>query len=427
MKSFLSKIGEAKFKIKIEYSKEEFKDSFWKSALFLGKNLEIKGFRKGKVPLEILEKKIGREKILRETAIKLINKGYQKVISEKNLEIIGEPLVRILKLSLGDCFVFELEVWVISPPHLPDYRQIAKKIKRKKIKVKKEEVEETLKWLQSSRAKFVPKKGKAERGDFVEIEYKSEVFEKGKTYEDKFILGKGKLISNLENEILGMKEGEEKKVRIAFPKDYKEKELAGKETEIILKLKKVFYLSFPEIDDHFARELGNFKDLASLRESIKEGIKKEKEIEEKKRILEELLNKISAKTEIELPEILIEKEKERQIENFKKRISTSLKISFEEYLKKIKKEEKEIEEYFLKLSKEFIKRSLILREIAKKENIRVSEQEINERINQYLKKFKSPKEAEKEVDLEKLRLYTEEEIRNEKVLNFLESLVPSLA
>ncbi len=427
MKSFLSKIGEAKFKIKIEYSKEEFKDSFWKTTLFLGKNLEIEGFRKGKAPLEILERKIGREKILRETAIKLINKGYQKVISEKNLEIIGEPLVRILKLSLGDCFVFELEVWAILPPHLPDYRQIAKKIKRKKIEVKKEEVEKTLKWLQSSRVKFVPKKGKAERGDFVEIEYKSEVFKKGKTYEDKFILGKGKLISNLENEILGMKEGEEKKVRITFPKDYKEKELAGKETEIILKLKKVFYLSFPEIDDQFARELGNFKDLASLKESIKEGIKKEKEIEEKKRILEELLDKISAKTEIELPEILIEKEKERQIENFKKNISTSLKISFEEYLKKIKKEEKEIEEYFLKLSKEFIKRSLILREIAKKENIKVFEQEINERINQYLKKFKSPKEAEKEVDLEKLRLYTEEEIRNEKVLNFLESLVPSLA
>lgn len=424
MESSLEKIGKAKYKIKIEYSQEEFKKAYKESIFILGKDLEISGFRKGKVPFEILEKNIGKEKILKETALRLIDEGYRKIILKENLEPIGEPVIKILKLSLGDSFIFEIETWIILPPNLPNYREIVKEIKRKKIEVEEKEVEETIIWLQKSRAKILPKREKAEEGDLVEIEYKSSEIEKGKVFEDRFVLGEGKLINNLESEILGMREGEEKKIKVSFPKDFKNEELRGKKVEIFLKLKKLFSFSLPEINDEFAKSLGNFQDLSDLKKSIQEGIKKEKELEEKKRIIGEILDKISQKTEVEIPEILIEKEKEFQLQNFKENILKSLKISFEDYLKKIGKSAEEIENYFYDLSKEFIKRSLILKEIARKEKIEASEEEIKERINQFLKRFKNVEEAEREVDLEKLKLYTEEEVRNDKVLNFLERLVP---
>lgn len=422
MRTLFKKIKEAKYKIKIEYSKEEFKKAYQERALLLGKDIEIAGFRKGRAPLHLIEKVVGREKILKETVSKLIKEGYLKAFFREKLEPIGEPTVKILKLSLGDSFVFEVEVFVISPPKLPNYREIAKQVKRREIRVEEKEIEETIEWLRKSRAEISPKKEKAEKGDLIEIEYRLNS-KREKVFKDRFILGKGKLISNLEREILEMKEGEEKKIKITFPKDYKEKELAEREEEVFLRLKKVYSFSLPEVNDEFARKLGNFKNLLDLKKNIKEGIKKEKEIEEKKRIVGEILDKISKETKIEIPEILIEKERDFQLENFKENISRSLKISFEDYLKKIGKELGEIEEYFYNLSKEFIKKSLILKEIARKENIQVFEEEIKERINYFLKRFKSVKEAKRKVDLEKLRLYTKEEIRNEKVLNFLERLV----
>jgi len=180
-------------------------------------------------------------------------------------------------------------------------------------------------------------------------------------------------------------------------------------------------IELPEINDAFLKNLGSFENLTTLKESIKEGIKKEKEIAESLRIRQEILKKIAESSSFETPDILIEEEKNRILENFKKKVSENLKIPFEEYLNKIKKAEKDIKESFVEEAQKNIRDYLILRKITKREKIEASKEEIENEINKVLKEL--PMEKAKEFDLEKLKMYIESEVRQEKTLKFLESLV----
>jgi trigger factor len=292
---------------------------------------------------------------------------------------------------------------------LPDYKEIASKIKRNEVSVKEEEIENALKWLQKSRAKFSLKNEPAQKGDFVEIEYKIE----GKTLKDGFILGQGHFLPGFEDNLIGLKSGQEKK-DISLDK-------GGQKIKIDLKITSVQKVEFSQINDEFAKSLGDFKDLNHLKENIKQGINLEKERAEAQKLRQEILNLISKETEIEIPDILIENEKKNMLENLKKMVSQRIKVSFQEYLDKIKKTEKEILDSFDLEAKTKIKNFLILQEIGEKEKVEVSDQEIMDEVNKILRRFPSVKEAEKNIglDLQKFKDYTKQVIYNEKVFKIL--------
>jgi len=293
--------------------------------------------------------------------------------------------------------------------NLPDYKEIASKVKKNKVAVKEEEIENALKWLQKSRAKFSAKNEPAQKGDFIEIEYKVE----GKTLKDGFILGQGHFLPGFEDNLIGLKSGEEKK-DISLNK-------GGQKIKIDLKITSVQKVEFSQINDEFAKSLGDFKDLNHLKENIKQGITLEKERAETQKLRQEILNQISKETKIEIPDILIENEKKNMLENLKKMVSQRIKVSFQEYLDKIKKTEKEILDSFDLEAKTKIKNFLILQEIGEKEKVEVLDQEIMDEVNKILRRFPSVKEAEKNIglDLQEFKDYTKQVIYNEKVFKIL--------
>ena len=434
MEVSIQKLPKSKIELKIELSAEEFSSFFEKAILNLGKDLEADGFRKGKAPKEIIKEKIGDFKILETAADLAINESYLKAIGqlEEKVEVIFQPKIEILKLAIGNPFIFKAVIEVLPEINLPDYnaeggisgeagyKKIASEIKKKEVFVGEKEIEEAMDWLRKSRAKLTLKGAAAEIGDFVEIEFQSPQIEGGQGRKDGFILGQGHFIPGFEKNLEKMIEGEEKEFSLKFPENHLQKELAGKEIKFKVKMNSVQNVELPEITDDWVKSLGNFENLTALKTNIAESIKKEKEIEEILRVRQEILGKIAENSKFEVPESLIDLEKNRILNNLKNKVSETFKIPFEEYLNKIKKTEKDLKESFTEEAQKTIKNHLVLDEIAKKEKIEVSQEETDNEANNILKNL--PMEKTKELDPEKLKLYIKDEIKKEKTLKFLESL-----
>lgn len=419
----INNLPKSKIEISFEFPWPEILPYLDRACLKLSENLNIPGFRPGKIPKEIAEREVGENKILAEASEILIKKKYSDYILEKNLEVIGPPKVEILKLASKNPFSFKVTVEVLPEINLPDYKKLASQVKKREISVQDQEIEEALNWLQKSRTEFKELNREVKSEDFLEIEYKSPQIENNKIFEDSFFLGKGQFIPGFEKNLIGMKKGEEKEFSVIFPKPYEaKKELEGKEVIFKVKMKKVQETKLPELNDEFAKKLSNFENLEALKKSIKEGIKKEKETAEILRVREEILGKIASQTKIEVPETLIEVEKEHLLEDLKENVKKNIKIPFEQYLNQIKKSENDLKESFLEKAKKRVQGFLILREIGKKEKIIVKEEEITATINKLLKNLPNIKSSE-ELDLPRLKQYYKGVIYNEKIFKLLNSYV----
>lgn len=339
---------------------------------------------------------------------------------ENKIEAIGQPEVSILKLAKGNPFEFKAKVAVLPEVRLPDYKKIALEVKRNKILVEDGEVEEALSWLQKSRARFSQKSGPCVIGDWVELRLKI----KGESLsepeiKDGFILGQGKLIPGLEEKIEGMLAGQEKRFSLSLPQNYFREDLAGEKADFEVNLQSVQKVELPEVNDNFAQGLGDFRDLAAFKKSLKDGINLEKEAAESQRVRQKILEKIAEKSEMETPAVLINNVKAQMLVNLKQDVSQKLGISFETYLQKLNKTEKDLLDSFVIEAEKRVRNSLVLGEISKKEKIEVSDGEVKEEMDKFLKNI-APEKL-KELDSERLRNYTEDVIKNEKTLKFLES------
>jgi trigger factor len=420
-------LPKSKIEILFEIPSQEF-DSFREKAIFkLGEKLEVEGFRKGKVPKEIIESKISQNQIIKEATEMAIEGNYVKAIREKNLEPLGWPEIEIIKPpslvldpSSANNFEFKATISVLPEIHFPDYKEIARRVTRNKVSVEEKEIQDALSWLQKSRAKFTLKNQPAQTGDFVEIIFQSPQIDNNLEKKDGFILGQGRFLPGFEENLVGMIDGQEKEFSLKFPENHSKKDLSGKTSDFKVKMMSVQKVELPTVDNNFAKSLSNFEDFTCLKNSIREGLISEKEIGEANRVRREILEKINKNSDIDIPDILIEEEKERMLGDMKSEVVKTLQISFEEYLEKIKKTEKELRDSFSEEATRKNRYSLILAEIGRREKIEVSEEEIKKGINDLLKNL--PSEKTKELDLKKLKLYIEGEIRKEKTFKFLEDL-----
>ncbi len=412
----------SKSEIELEFLVEakDFNLFFDRALEELSKELEIKGFRKGSVPKEIALENIKKEAILSRAAEKAAQKEYDQYLSENKIEPISAPELTVLKLAENNDFDFKVKVTLLPVLDLPDYKSIAGKIKKNPVEVKEEEIKQTLDWLKKTRAKKSLKEGAAEKGDLVEIEYSSD---KTGDQKDVFVLGEGKMVPGFEESIIGMKAGEKKEqAKINIPLNYKIKEIAGQEIIFTIKLISVSKIEMPEITDEFAKGVGNFSNVQELEKNIRKGIEQEKEQAEKDRRRGQILETIAEKTEGDIPSVLIERENENLTANFKEQIKSKTGLSFEDYLTKAKKTEEEMLKSLSEEAKKRVKQFLILKQIAEKEKIGASEEEIKEESDKILKRYQSTQEAEKDIDAKQLKAYTEEVVKNEKVFKLLESI-----
>jgi len=420
METNIKKLPKSKVEIEVKIPSKEFDKFIEKATKKLGENLEVKGFRKGKVPKDVIKDKVGQDAILQEAADMAVKENYSKIVSENKIEPITQPNVEILKMAEGNPFEFKIKTEVLPEIKLPDHKKIASKIEAKKVSVSKKDLEDSLKWLQKSRAKFSALERPAKKDDFVEIEYQSPQIKDSQKINDGFVLGEGHFIPGFEDKIIGMKSGEEKEFSLTFPEKFQRKSLAGKEANFKVKVKAVKKRELPEINDEFASSLGSFDNLAALKENIKKGLTEEKERKEQQRKRAEILDKIAQKTKMEIPQNLIDFEKKRMLKNLKQQVGQNLQLSFEDYLKSVDKTEEELKNSLGREAQKRVRNFLILKQIGKEEGVSVTDKEIEERMNEDLKKY--PPEKKEELDIAKLKKYTKGAIYNEKVLQKLEEL-----
>ena len=426
MKTELKKLPKSQIEIEFELTGEEFQEYIEKALLHLKEHVKIDGFRKGNVPKEMVEKEVGQENLLMEAGDLAVKKSYAKFVTENKLEPIGEPEVQIVKIAKGNPLLFKVKVSVLPDIELPNYKKIASQVKSSNILVDQKEIEEALRYLQKSRAKFSQEDRPAEAKDFVEIEYQNKDINGGKEIKDKFILGEGGFLKDFEDNIIGMKAGQEKEFISKFPENTPNKNLAGKDSNFKVKMISVQKMELPEINDEFAKALGVFDGLVSLKENLKEGITMEKNEEERQRKRGEMVSKITEKVKFDLPEKMVEYEQARLFEDLKNQIAKNFKMPFEDYLSSIKKTEEEIKASFTLEAEKRIKNFLVLRQIGKVENIEVSEKELEEEMNKVLKKYSMPtgrqaKDQLEKIDINELKDYNKGAIFNEKVFQFLEN------
>ncbi len=378
----------------------------------LGKEAEIQGFRKGAAPKKMVEASLGERKILDRAATIAVNAMYFKILIDNKIDAIGSPNIEVLKIARNNPLEVKITLYTLPEIKLPDYKAIAGNVKINKVEVDEKEINESLAWLQSSLAKFSEKPDAAQSGDWVEIKFSINGEPEVK---DAFILGKGRLLEDMEKNIISMKAGESKEFAFKFPQ--------GQEAKCKLKLDLVKKVELPEINDAFAKTVGEFENLEALKNKIKEDARHAKEHQEKDRAVSEVISRVAEKVELEIPDILVSREVEAAMQNIKNRVGGELQMTFEEYLKRVKKTEEEFAQSLRPEARKKIKHYLILKEMQKEEKIEVSEQEINEECKKLTEQYPDINNAKGKFDQAEFMEYTKERIENQKIIRKIEDIL----
>lgn len=395
----------------------------------LGKDMNVKGFRAGKVPRDVVEKKLGKTPVVLEGAERAVRRLYPAALADAKADGIGQPEIRLDAAEEGGALSFVATTAVIPEVSLGAWEKKVKAVNasyaKKKADVKEEEIDEELRKLAESRAKFVTVGREAHEGDMTEIDFTvtrdGVPIEGGTSKKHPIVLGKGVFIPGFEEEVAGMKAGDEKTFELAFPEEYHVKELAGRPASFHVKVNLVQERQLPELTDEFAKSLGSFENLGKLRESVSEGMVEErkKELEEKRRT--EILEAVVAVAEAELPEILVDEEVRRMVSEFGNQASM-MGMKLEDYLTRLGKTAEELGKEWRPQAEKRILSELSIAKIADDRDISPSREEVEEEMNRILAYAKSVEQAEKDFDLPAMYTLSQNRIRNRKLFEWLEKM-----
>lgn len=428
----INKISSNQVEIEVKIPIPQMESYFQLAASELSKDMRVDGFRPGKVPAEIVERERGSQKLYDQATNLAIQKTLPEAILDlpagpptgeagkagNKIEIVGQPDIVVTQIARGNPMKYKATFWTVPEVELGNYKKL--RVKKKELRVKDEEADKTLEHLQKSRAKLVTVNRPAKKGDRVEIDFITRSsgvkIEGGESKNHPLFIGEGRFIPGFEKELEGIKASEEKSFTLRVPKDWPQKNLAGRILNFQVKANLVQQRDIPELSDEFAKSLGNFQSLESLRKSIKKGILQEKGLREKERVRIELIEKVAQNSKMDIPEVLINIELDKMVNELRGSVE-SMGLDFDKYLAEIKKTTDELKKEWGIQAEKRARISLVLRAIAKKEKIEVRDDEVTQKVNETLKNIN---EAEKNIDLGALKEYTKGVIRNEKVFELLE-------
>lgn len=378
----------------------------------LVKRTEVPGFRKGNAPRDILEKHVGREKLLEDAIREAVPFICDDVIKEHNLEPVMQPMVKIVE---NEPLKFEMIVALKPTVELGDYKNMV--VEPEPLEVSDEELNEVLDNLRKQYG------GSAESSDSP-IKYGDNITADiiGEVYESPIIRNKGitfelnsefaKEIPGLADKLVGMKKGEESKFKLTLPDDYENKVVAGKEVEFTVTIKDVRGMTLPELDDEFAKKVSpGIESLEALKDRIRTNLKSEKERNAVANYEEKVIEKLIEISKLEYPPVMIDMELQDLIEEYKRQLQASCRDEkeFEERMKQVP--EAKLRENGKPMAKKRVLWTLVVSEVAKQEEIAVSEQEVDEEIESMLKDAGQRKEE--------MRKYLQESNGRREVESFL--------
>ena len=419
----INEISKSKKEIEVVLPPEKIETYADKAAEIISSEKAIKGFRPGKAPRKMIEENFGKEIVWQEACNLALKESYSKTMKENDFPVVSAPDVQVQPAESGKPLSYKIIIEVLPEIILPDYKKIAKEIIKEKqeVKVEEEEIDKTLEAARQSRAKIKAVSRSAKEGDEVLIDFDGNIdgiSQAGlKSEKAPFILGEQKFIKGFEENLVGLNSGDSKTFLLEAEVSDPEGKPDKKEIQFNVKVHSVSERELPELNDEFACSLGQFSGLKDLREKLRENIKLEKELKEKDKIRVKILEVVAEKISVDIPESLINRELDNMIEEFKARVAQSG-LSFEEYLKRVKKTEQSFREEWTIDARKRVLGGLILEEIAKKENIEVKDEEAEKEVSAYLSRFRG-----QQVDLpdpENLKNYIRNLMKNEKIFQLLE-------
>ena len=370
-------------KLTIEVSAEEVEKALQQAYLKERKRISLPGFRKGKVPRQVIEKMYGPEVFYDEAANHMISEAYGKAYDECELEIASQPKVEIVQLEKGKPFIFTAEVAVKPEVTLGEYKGL--KVDKVSAEVTDEEVDAEIEKERERNARTVDVTDRAVQDkDQITLDFEGFVdgtaFEGGKGEDYPLTIGSGAFIPGFEDQLIGAEIGKETEVKVTFPEEYQAKELAGKEAVFKCTVKTIKVKELPELDDEFASDVSEEGETmeeykAEVRGKLKE--RKEREAKEKKE--NQVVEQAVANAEIDLPEPMVDLQARQMADDFARRIMQQG-MTLEQYFQFTGLSEEKMMEELKPQAEKRIRTRLVLEAIVAAENIEVSDERLEEEL-----------------------------------------------
>ena len=383
-----------KHEVNIKIEGEEWKKALHKAYEKNNKKAKIDGFRPGKAPYEIFVKHYGIENLFIDAADSCLQESYLKAITDSKLIPVTEPKVDIKEIDENHVeFIFT----IITKPEIKIKKYEGLKIKKDKLEVKEEEIQDEIDHLLEQYAELVVKEGTVENGDTVILDYEGFLdgvpFEGGKAENYSLVIGSNTFIPGFEEQLIGMDKDSEKEIKVTFPEDYHAENLKGKETTFKVKVHEIKTKQNRELDDEFFEDLGmeGVNSLETLKESIKEHLEAHKKTDIENKFVDDMLDAISKQTEIDIPEEMVEDEINHLIKRFEEQLKYQG-VSLDLYYSLTKSTEKDLREQVEKEAFKNVLYRLILEELVKILEISVTDEEANEELEKMAKQYNATKE-----------------------------------
>lgn len=354
------------------------------------KQINVPGFRKGKVPRQIFEQRFGVEALYQDAVDILLPEAYGKAIDETGIKPVDQPEINVTSIEKGEDMTFEANVVVEPEVELGNYKGL--EIEKQDTELTEEEVQESIDHQLGHLAEMVVKEdGAVENGDTVNIDFDGyvdgEQFEGGQAEGYDLEIGSGSFIPGFEEQLVGVKAGEEKDVNVTFPEEYHAEELAGKEATFKTKVNEIKYKDVPELNDEIANELdAEANSVDEYKENVRKRLAEQKATDAENTQKEEAINKATNNTTIDVPEAMIKTELDRMVQEFGQRMQQQG-LNLETYFQISGQDESQLREQMKDDAEERVKTNLTLTAIADAEEVEVSDADIDKELEKMSEQF----------------------------------------
>lgn len=420
MKTTTKKISDTRVEIKVTLDHEDLKIARTKAITRLAANVKAPGFRKGKAPANIAEKHLDLNEIANTALDIAVRTSIPKAFETEKQAPLMIPEVAVTKFVPDEMAEYTATADILPDIKLGDYKKL--KVKRPNTTVAEKDVDEVIENIRNAYAEKKTAKKPAELKDEVIIDFvgkkDGKAFEGGSAKDFKITLGSGQFIPGFEEGIVGHVSGDKFDLKLTFPKDYHNKELAGVKTVFEVLLKQVNQVILPKLDNELAKKCGPFKTVAELKADIKKNLALQNEHQATEKYQNDLVEALVAKSKISVPEILIS-DQLRLIKDDVNRNANSRGLSFEQYLEQIDQTEADWEKTAREIAEKRVRASLALQILARDQKITVEDSVVDAKIAELRDVYQKSPEALKNLKDPNVRQDIKNRLIIEKTLDFL--------
>ena len=392
-------------------------DSFKKNK----NRFNVPGFRKGHVTQDVFEKMYGADSLIADAIDFVLDASYPSAARESELEIVSRPQIEIKNAKKGEDFVYEALIAVRPEVELGEYRGI--EVKKADEVVNDDDIASALKSEQEKNARLITVEGRpVENGDNITLDFEGKIdgvaFDGGKGEDYPLVVGSGTFIPGFEDQIIGHNAGEDFDVNITFPENYQMKDLAGNAAVFACKVKEIQKKELPELDDDFASEISEFDTMDEYKEDLRKQLSEAKAKRAATENENSIVDKLIETSTMDIPDPMVDAQVEGLVADYGRRMQ-SQGITLDQYLQITGMSKADLNNQFKPQALKQIKTRLVLEEVAKKENIQVSEDEINAELQKIADSYKMELEKIKGFFGENERKQMSDDLAVQKAIDFL--------